>query len=105
LLIQHIIILLRYNIFFFPSPLIEVVGFLKNNIMNKTQINNEITTTRTRNGFFHEIRVEDTKWFVNIDQFNPTQESIFIENEKSEVFKRQGTTKKIFIQFIYNLIN
>ena len=73
--------------------------------MNKTQINNEITTTRTTNGFYHQIRVDDTLYYVNIDAFNPTQESIFIENEKSEVFKRQGTTKKIFIQFIYNLIN
>jgi len=71
--------------------------------MTQSEINNEITTTRTRNGFFHEIRVEDTKWFVNIDQFNPTQEAIFIENEMGEVFERQGTTKIIFIRFIQSL--
>ena len=71
--------------------------------MTQSEINNEITTTRTRNGFFHEIRVEDTKWFVNIDQFNPTQEAIFIENEMGEVFERQGTTKIIFIRFIQGL--
>ena len=71
--------------------------------MTQSEINNEITTTRTRNGFYHEIRMEDTKWFVNIDQFNPTQESIFIENEMGEVFERQGTTKIVFVKFIQGL--
>jgi len=71
--------------------------------MTQKEINNEITTTRTRNGFYHQIRVDDTLYYVNIDAFNPTQESIFIENEKSEVFERQGTTKIIFIRFIQSL--
>ena len=71
--------------------------------MTQSEINNEITTTRTKNEFYHEIRVEDTKWFVNIDQFNPTQESIFIENEMGEVFKREGTTKIVFVKFIQSL--
>jgi len=68
-------------------------------------INSEIKTSRTRNGFYHQIRVDDTKWFVNIDQFNPTQESIFIENEIGEVFERQGTTKIVFVKFIQGLQN
>ena len=71
--------------------------------MTQKEINNEITTTRTRNGFYHQIRVDDTLYYVNIDAFNPTQESIFIENEKSEVFERIGTTKIIFIRFIQSL--
>jgi len=71
--------------------------------MTQKEINNEITTTRTRNGFYHQIRVDDTLYYVNIDAFNPTQESIFIENEKSEVFERRGTTKIIFIRFIQSL--
>jgi hypothetical protein len=71
--------------------------------MTQKEINNEITTTRTRNGFYHQIRVDDTLYYVNIDAFNPTQESIFIENEKSEVFERQGTTKLVFVKFIQSL--
>ena len=68
-------------------------------------INSEIKTSRTKNGFYHQVRIGDTLYYVNIDAFNPSQEAIFIENERGEVFERQGTTKIVFVKFIQGLQN